>query len=256
MARMIRPEPELLLSLRRLLLAPLLLAQARSVRRNMMRLPEPSGPREGVVGAGPALRLLVLGDSAAAGVGVEQQDQALCGRLLQGLSEGHAVHWKLLARTGLKTSAITSRLRAALPLQTDIALVSAGVNDVTSDVQAARWIEQVDALARLLREDAGARLILFAGLPPMQRFTALPRPLRGYLGARAALFNRHLRRWAASRPDCRVLELQWNPDADLIAADGFHPSAVAYAQWAELAAAQIREYLETASGNPVASTAG
>ena len=189
MARMIRPEPELLLSLRRLLLAPLLLAQARSVRRNMMRLPEPSGPREGVVGAGPALRLLVLGDSAAAGVGVEQQDQALCGRLLQGLSEGHAVHWKLLARTGLKTSAITSRLRAALPLQTDIAVVSAGVNDVTSDVQAARWIEQVDALARLLCEDAGA-LILFAGLPPMQRFTALYARLRA-IWARGALFNRH-----------------------------------------------------------------
>lgn len=47
-----------------LALGPLLLGQGRYVRRVTPRLPEPEGERQGVIGAGPALRLLILGDSA------------------------------------------------------------------------------------------------------------------------------------------------------------------------------------------------
>ncbi|NIP82235.1 MAG: SGNH/GDSL hydrolase family protein, partial [Gemmatimonadetes bacterium] len=50
-------------------LAPILVAQGLFVRWRTTRLPEPPGDREGVTGAGPPLRLLVAGDSAAAGVG-------------------------------------------------------------------------------------------------------------------------------------------------------------------------------------------
>lgn len=242
MARMIDTHAHMLLSLRRMLLGPVLLAQGRWVRRSMPRLPEPHGPREGVTGEGAALRVLILGDSAAAGVGVEQQAQALSGCLCRELAPTHTVQWRLLARTGLKTAGIAARLTSALPFQTDVALISAGVNDVTSDVTVPRWIEQVDELADVLATETHARLILFAGLPPMQHFSALPRPLRGYLGARAALFNRSLQRWSASRPDCRVLQLQREAGAGLLAADGFHPSATAYAKWAALAAEQIRTW--------------
>ncbi|EEX09439.1 hypothetical protein SL1157_1477 [Ruegeria lacuscaerulensis ITI-1157] len=53
----------------RLPLLPLLAAQALMVRQRALRLPEPSGPREGRQGRGPRLRLLIVGDSSAAGVG-------------------------------------------------------------------------------------------------------------------------------------------------------------------------------------------
>ncbi|KAB0649370.1 SGNH/GDSL hydrolase family protein, partial [Burkholderia diffusa] len=51
-------------------LGPLLLMQGRRVRRVTPRLAEAAGPRDGTAGDGPPLRVLVLGDSAAAGVGV------------------------------------------------------------------------------------------------------------------------------------------------------------------------------------------
>src|SRR5918998_1273279 len=60
-----------------LALAPLLVAQGRRVRRTTPRLPEAPGDREGVTGAGPALRLLVVGDSAAAGAGARDARGAL-----------------------------------------------------------------------------------------------------------------------------------------------------------------------------------
>ena len=58
-------------------LGPLLLWQGRAVRARALKLPEAAGPREGREGQGaPALRLLVVGDSSAAGVGVEHLAQA------------------------------------------------------------------------------------------------------------------------------------------------------------------------------------
>ena len=60
-------------------LAPLLAAQSAWVRRRALALPEPSGERTGLVGRGPRLRLLVIGDSSAAGVGVDTQDLAWTG---------------------------------------------------------------------------------------------------------------------------------------------------------------------------------
>ncbi|MET3217482.1 UNVERIFIED_ORG: hypothetical protein ABIC48_005266 [Burkholderia territorii] len=47
-------------------LGPLLFAQGRYVRRVTPRLPEAAGPRDGVAGGGPPLRVLAVGDSAAA----------------------------------------------------------------------------------------------------------------------------------------------------------------------------------------------
>ena len=50
----------------KLLLTPVLVMQALVTRSRMPRLPEAAGPREGETGSGPLLRLLIVGDSAAA----------------------------------------------------------------------------------------------------------------------------------------------------------------------------------------------
>ena len=52
------PLPEQAL---RAVLLPVLVAQALQVRRKALRLPEASGPRDGVAGDGPVLRLLIAG---------------------------------------------------------------------------------------------------------------------------------------------------------------------------------------------------
>lgn len=62
-------------------LAPVLLAQSRRLRRTIPRLPDAELPWTGEL-TGPApLRLLVLGDSTAAGVGSATQSEALPGYL-------------------------------------------------------------------------------------------------------------------------------------------------------------------------------
>ena len=81
------PRPELPVPLMLAALAPLVLPQVVMARRFSRTLPEPAGPRAGRTGEGPPLRLLVAGDSSAAGVGVAWQDQALTGRLVRRLAQ-------------------------------------------------------------------------------------------------------------------------------------------------------------------------
>lgn len=223
-----------------LTLGPLLLVQGRHVRRTVPALPEPEGRREGERGSGPRLRLLIVGDSAAAGVGAQTQDEALAGQLAVALAPTFRLQWKLLAFTGATTADMLARLRQEAAADYDVVVTSLGVNDVTGRLPLAAWRRQQLELVELLNRRFAARRILLSGLPPMHRFPALPQPLRWYVGGRARDFNRVLAEVAARRQDCEFLALGHEMmDVSAMAADGFHPGPPIYALWAAEAARRI-----------------
>ncbi|WP_448169144.1 SGNH/GDSL hydrolase family protein [Burkholderia ambifaria] len=213
-------------------LGPLLFLQGRHVRRVTPRLPEAAGPRDGVAGDGPPLRVLVVGDSAAAGVGVASQHDALSGQLARSLAATHRVGWKLLARTGLTTRELVDWLATEPAEPFDVAVTSLGVNDVTGGVPPARWQAQQAELVRLLAARFEVGHVILSAVPPMERFPALPQPLAWYLGLRAKRLNAALADWAATQPNCTFLRVALPLERHLMAADGFHPGAVACAAWA------------------------
>ncbi|HEY6356566.1 MAG TPA: SGNH/GDSL hydrolase family protein, partial [Burkholderiaceae bacterium] len=134
----------------KLALSPLLVAQALHTRSRVPRLPEAAGARAGVAGRGATrLRLLIAGDSSAAGVGVATQDRALAGQLppLISARRDARVDWALLARAGLTTAQTFELLRdAALP-PADLAVVVTGVNDVVDQVASARAVRERERIA-------------------------------------------------------------------------------------------------------------
>lgn len=221
------------------LLGPLLLLQGLHVRRVTPRLPEPPGPRSGRVGAGAPLRLLVAGDSAAAGVGASSQDEALTGRLVAELSTERALDWRLEARTGYTTADAHQHLAALPEGRFDVVVLSLGVNDVTGGVGRRRWLARQAALADLLQVRFEPRALLFTALPPMHLFPALPQPLRWYLGARARDFNLALAQWLSHRPGCHLIAPDFQAHPAHIASDGFHPGPAAYSAWAARVARDI-----------------
>lgn len=221
------------------LTAPVWLAQGLHLALTAPRLPEAAGPRAGRIGAG-RLRLLIAGDSSAAGVGAHTQAQALSGRLAAALADLEP-DWRLVARTGATTAATLARLRALPPAPADVAVLALGVNDVTRAVPLARWLDAQAALIGHLTGDLGARRVVLTGVPPMGAFPALPRPLRGVLGARASRFDAALAELVAQRPEVR--HLAFDPallDPGLMAEDGYHPGPVLYARWADALARAIR----------------
>ncbi|NIL94152.1 MAG: SGNH/GDSL hydrolase family protein [Woeseiaceae bacterium] len=222
-------------------LLPILLPQTLWVRRTVPKLPEPPGDRQGTRGTGPVLRLLVVGDSGAAGVGARSQDDALLGRLVGDLETDHTVCWQLHATSGHKTSDALARLEAMQPEKFDVAVTSLGVNDALSMVSLENWRRQQALLRQMLRDKFSVDVLIISGLPPLHDFPALPQPLRWHFGARVTQFERALAADVAGDGEARHLDLRYMTDMSLMATDGFHPGPGIYAEWARRAAEVIRQ---------------
>ncbi len=222
-------------------LGPILLAQGRWARARTPRLPEPPGARRGVTDATVAkpLRLLVVGDSSGAGVGAEHQEEALLGRVVESLSDAHAVAWRLEARTGATTAGTLRHLERLERETFDVAVTALGVNDVVSGVGMDGWLEDQARLRTLLGRRFGVRTIVVSGLPPVHGFPALPQPLRWYMGRRAKEFDAALREVVSGERGCVFLPLDFTEDVALMADDGFHPGPADSREWGARAATLV-----------------
>ncbi len=220
-------------------LSPLLIAQGMYVRKITPRLPEPEGERHGKHGAGPWLRILILGDSSAAGVGASTQAEALSGQLAEQLAAHVDTEWQLWAKNGYTSQDILAVLDTKTAEPFDAVLISIGVNDITGGLSQARWLALQRTLIEKLSHSFSAKRIIFSSLPPMQHFPALPQPLRWVLGQRVKQFNRALQQLIGQYPNCQMVKNDLPMQAHFMASDGFHPSATSYTIWAKQAAQAI-----------------
>lgn len=216
-----------------LLLSPVLVPQGLYVRRVTPKLFEPEGERQGRVGSGDPLRLLIIGDSAGAGVGAKHQTEALSGQLVSRLSTQYDIHWRLEANDGNTSADMLCVLQSVDPFDVDIVVVSLGVNDVTKLVNMKDWLNHQSQLRQLLTDRFNAKRIILNAVPPLHQFPALPQPLRWYLGRRAQRFNTALANHVEAHDRVDFVAIEMEDDPSMFAEDGFHPSAKAYGVWAD-----------------------
>ncbi len=216
------------------LLGPLLWIQGQYVQKTTPLMPEPPGDRRGEVGQGPRLSLMVVGDSAAAGVGAEHQGDALMGNIVAGLASNHCVAFQLEAATGSTTAATVRYLNKIEGQKYDVAVTSLGANDTTRLISVEKFLEDQLQLVDLLKTKFGVRQVIVSGLPPMHLFPALPQPLRWVIGRKAKVLSKALEAMIQDQPDCIFLPGDTTLDTALMAPDGFHPGPKHYRMWAEL----------------------
>lgn len=246
-----------------LLLSPILLAQGRALRRRMPLLPEAGGSRTGIVSAtttassatsatsasssAPArermLSLLVFGESTAAGVGVATQKDGMVGALARRLATPEAgVSWAVTARTGYTAASARRKLLKHVEGTFDLIVVQLGVNDSLGLTPRGTWSENLAAVLAGLRPHlaTGGRLV-FAGVPQMTAFRALPQPTRLAIGRHARSLDHALIELVATEFGASHVDSPMPTDPAALARDGFHPSHLGYEQWAEHLVAVLRE---------------
>ncbi len=212
------------------------------------RPPEAEGEDGGWCrGADPVLRMVMLGDSAAAGVGAATHRETLCGQLAAGLGAltGRAVSWRVAARSGATTRSIRTTLLTWLTdprtrWRPDLVLVVTGANDALRLRRPAAFRRDVTALVRSARHRLGRDVpVLLVGLPPVHRFPSLPPWIRLPVGGYARHLDRQLGRVARAEPDVHHLPVGTLPiDIEAaLAADRFHPSPAGYRAWGRSLAA-------------------
>lgn len=226
---------------------PVLLPQAVYARLRTLRLPPAGPPWQGVCGAASRrLRLAVVGDSTVAGVGAGDQRLALAGRTAAALAEPgyHCIEWHAFGRNGATIADIEREfVKPAIAFGPDIVLLSVGVNDTTAMTSRRRWQDGLVAVADAFHS-SGVGSVAVSRLPPMHLFSALPQPLRAFLGMRARILDQDLQRLAVGHRCLMYLDVRFEPRPEFLAEDGYHPSAAGCAVWGAGLAAGLRERLD------------
>ncbi len=219
---------------------PLLLPQALWVKRTALRLPDAAPPWQGRALPAQqnalsedALRLLVLGESTVAGVGVAEQGLALSGQLAQqwATDQQRPVDWVACGRNGARArDCLSDLVPTVLDQHWDMVVIVLGVNDTTHLTSRPRWRREIGCM--LERFAAVSRRQVLTAVPPLAHFHALPQPLRGWFGLRSGLLDRDLRQVAANAGAVHIA-FDLPMEARYLADDGYHPSAQGYQLWAQ-----------------------
>ena len=227
------------------LLAPLLLVQARQAVRRAPRLPGASGPPHGTAGhGGPHRRLLVIGESTAAGVGARAHTHALPGFLAAEMSGrlGGTVNWTVRGKGGATARTVLAELVPAGHEPFDVTVLTVGINDLFDRRALRPWAGDLLALIGALRGENGSTRLIVSGLPPVHRAPGIPQPLRFLLGRQARAMDRTMSQVSAACGATYVPINVTTARADkLFASDGFHPSESGYREWAHVLAKAVPE---------------
>ena len=221
---------------------PFLVPQALYVRKTAPRFAPADGPRKGSTGSGRRIRLLAIGDSIVAGVGATELSKALVGQTASALaaSLNSCVSWQALGVSGYKAANILEQLVPKLPdITADYIIVSVGVNDITGLTTLRKWRRNVSLLLNRLQTHSPDAVIAVAGMPPMHGFPLLPQPLRATFGMRSRSFDEVVRSLVDSIPSTVHVSLEFEPDPQEFAPDGYHPSEESYVRFGQYMAAGL-----------------
>ena len=221
--------------------AAVLAGQAVAARNRSYAQPELGLALRATVGraGAPPLRLVLLGDSSALGVGVERFDETVGGQLAHLLAEGptgRQVHLSSVGVSGSRSTDLATQVaRALLGERPDVAVILIGANDATAMRRPGEAAAYLGAAVRRLRD---ARVEVVVGTcPDLGAVRAVAQPLRQVLGWSG---RRTARAQTAAVLDAggSVVDLGtetgpvFRADAGTFCPDGFHPSADGYRVWA------------------------
>jgi lysophospholipase L1-like esterase len=127
---------------------------------------------------GPAIKIVLLGDSSAAGYGVVRVEETPGALLASGAAEraDRRVYLRAFARIGARSSDLAGQLDRALPIQPDVAVVLIGANDVTHRVRPAASVGHLAEAVRRLH-DAGVAVVV-GTCPDLGTVKPIPPPLK------------------------------------------------------------------------------
>ena len=218
--------------------APVLVMQGRRLRRDTPRLADAAGPWSGSLDGHDPLRLLVLGDSTAAGVGVASQHEALPGNLARSLGAhyGRGVEWTAIGKNGATAKDLLNDfVDAATAASYDVVFLTIGANDALGIRSRAAFGRDIRTLLARLRAASPDATILMSSLPAFFRFELLPNPLRYNLYLHSRSLEAEARSIVAETPGA-IMSPPPPPYTDgFFASDLFHPSAIGYRDWADFA---------------------
>ena len=188
-----------------------------------------------VLGSGPPLRYVVIGDSTAAGRGATYANGIAMGTARH-LASRHRVTMVNLAVSGATfDDVVAGQLTDAVRLRPDVVLCSVGANDVTHFTASARITTDVGLIISELTAAGGSPRIVLTGSPQMGAIPRFAQPLRWLAGVETNRVNRAIHLGTHSPLVTMAPVVDTGPtfagDPSLFGPDRFHPTDRGYATW-------------------------
>ncbi|MEM1376131.1 MAG: SGNH/GDSL hydrolase family protein [Pseudomonadota bacterium] len=216
---------------------PIYVWQGLRVRMTIERLLPAKVPAQGVVGQahrGKPIKMLVLGDSTIASVGMETLEETFAYNVAQAISTKLTtpVHWRAVGANSATSGDIRDYVLPNIEERdwTHI-FVSVGINDMKNFHLVSRFKKNFGTLLYALRARFPNATVIWTPIPNMRPCPAIPNLLSEVLAARADLINAMGKRMCQERQAIATDPVQ-DVDETCFARDGFHPNGKGYAIWA------------------------
>lgn len=201
----------------------------------------------------PRLRLVVLGDSTTAGVGVERAEDSLPYLIAARMAEAERrpVHVVSYGWAGARAGDLvaTQLPRALEPLRatetepflpgSEAVAIVIGANDATHHTPRARYRADLRATLDGIRRAAPHARVVLAGIPRLRGALRELEPLI-FMADQYARLLRPVSRTEAERAGIAFADLAADVPprivgrTDVLSSDDFHPSVVGYSAWADV----------------------
>ena len=234
----------LLLVLAALPFIPYLIFQGYYIRK---KVPDLSAPTDTTGQAGTQLnelKLLCIGESTIAGIGVNSHQEGIAGQLADFLNKhlNRKVIWSVFAKSGLTTQGVLEKIKTEpIKATPDIIVIGIGANDGFRLHSPNLFIKNVQSIIECLQNKFPEKPIVFANMPPISIFPAFPFLVKYFVANTVGIYRQELiklvRQYNNVYFDHEKIEDQnWDieerPMTDFFS-DGVHPSKLTYGLWAK-----------------------
>ena len=158
-----------------------LTAEARIARKAIGRLDREPPDSTGWYGRGrpgPAVKIALLGDSSAAGYGVDRVEDTPGAHLASGVAAeaNRRVYLRDVAIVGAKSTELEGQVDRILPMKADVAVILVGANDVTHGLLPSHSVRYLgEAVRRLVEADTA---VLVGTCPDLGTIRPIAPPLK------------------------------------------------------------------------------
>lgn len=216
--------------------APFLYLQGQYVRRKVGRLPDAAGDKHGVFANGAeGVKMLVLGESTAAGVGASTHETGLAGQFAKFLGEkiGKSVRWQVVGKSGITVGRTIKELVPEIGDEKfDYIMLALCGNEVLSLHSPRVFRRDMRRLLAILQEKNPDATFFITNAPAVRLSPVLPFTIKFILGHLSALHDANARELTAKMPRVFYFHQPTSVPADFFA-DGLHPSEAGYTAWSK-----------------------
>jgi len=229
-------------------LLPLLLWQGWRLKKRLVRLPEAENLKGQVEETTNPLSILIFGESAFAGVGVQYNENGVAGQLANCLAAHlqRSVKWEVIAKSGYNARQATEILAPQVAEnQYDIIYIGLGANEAFELNAPLTFRKNLKKCIEVIRKHHPKTPIVLADMPPVGQFIALPFMIRKIMGTLVNLHGNVIADFPQQFDNLfyqnqKITFAAWKEKAsknavidDFFCEDGVHPSALTFQLWAE-----------------------